>query len=198
MANHLLKVVHSGNLVVNLLGIFLVEISRDGDDRTEGIGTTSFVPIGTRSTELSRSHDVDTAVFTKKQILASQIGKTRHHTQGLKMLFVAAVSITTPSPFGIAIVVIIARINAGHTNAFGNFSPVVVPKTFGWTSQHIRTIPVFSTQFQRPFFAGHFGLFFPRIAKILETGITIQFLFVTVRIRDAHWVRFGIVNGNYR
>ena len=66
---YLLKLGHPSNLFVNLLGIFRADIGGNGNEGSLGIGTTSFVPIGTRCVELCGSQDVNTAVVTQQKIL---------------------------------------------------------------------------------------------------------------------------------
>ena len=66
---YLLEMGHSGNLFVNLVGIFRVEVVGNGHDRTTLVGAASFVPIGTRGSELRGAHNVNTAVVTRQQIL---------------------------------------------------------------------------------------------------------------------------------
>ena len=66
---YLLKGYHPSNLCVNFLGILWVDVNWNWDKGTLFIGTTSFVPIGTRCVELCGSQNVNTAVFTKQKIL---------------------------------------------------------------------------------------------------------------------------------
>ena len=65
ISTYLFQVGHSCNLFVNLVGIFLAHIIRDFYHRSTTVGTTSLVPIGTRSLELGRTHDIKTAMLAK-------------------------------------------------------------------------------------------------------------------------------------
>ena len=66
---YLLKLGHPSNLFVNLLGILRADIGGNRNEGSLGIGTTSFVPIGTGCAELCGSQDVNTAVVTQQKIL---------------------------------------------------------------------------------------------------------------------------------
>ena len=81
--------------------------------------------------------------------LASQIVKAGHISQGIKILFVTAIPVTTFATFGITVVVLIASIDTWHTNSVSYFSSFVMSKTLCWTSQHFWTVWISSTQFQR-------------------------------------------------
>ena len=81
--------------------------------------------------------------------LASQIVVAGHISQGIKILFVTAIPVTTFATFGITVVVLIASIDTWHTNSVSYFSSFVMSKTLCWSSQHYWTVYIFSTQFQR-------------------------------------------------
>ena len=81
--------------------------------------------------------------------LTSQIVVAGHISQGIKILFVTAIPVTTFATFGITVVVLIASIDTWHTNSVSYFSSFVMSKTLCWSSQHYWTVYIFSTQFQR-------------------------------------------------
>jgi len=142
LTDHLFKVSlgHSCDLFVNLLGIVNAEILRDGHDWTLWIGTTPLVPVGTRRAELRRTQDVDAAVVAQQQILASQIVEAWHLAQSLKVLFIATMSIAALSALGIAIIMRVTSVNAGHANPMGHPAPLVMPETLGWAAQHFGAV----------------------------------------------------------
>ena len=72
--------------------------------------------------------------------LASQIVEAWHLAQSLKVLFIATMSIAALSALGIAIIMRVTSVNAGHANPMGHPATLVMPETLGWAAQHFGAV----------------------------------------------------------